>query len=63
MKLNRYEKAKILGARALQIAMGAPILIKLQKKDFEAFKFSPIRIAERELDESVLPITVKRNMP
>ena len=63
MKLNRYEKARIIGARALQISMGAPILIKMQKKDFESFKFNPIRIAEEELKKEVLPITIKRPMP
>ena len=63
MKLNRYERAKIIGSRALQIAMGAPILVKMQKKDFEAVNFNPIRIAERELNESVLPISIKRSKP
>jgi len=34
-KLTKYEKARVIGARALQIAMGAPILVKLTKEDFE----------------------------
>ena len=63
MKYTKYERARIIGARALQISMGAPILIKMQKKDFEAIKFNPIVIAEKELNAAVLPITIKRPMP
>jgi len=63
MKLNQYEKARIIGARSLQIAMGAPILIKMNKKDYEKVKYNPITIAKMELDEGVLPITIKKTMP
>ena len=58
MKLTRFEKARIIGARTLQISMGAPVLIKLSEdiKD-------PIVIAIKELDAGVIPITVERNMP
>ena len=37
-EFTRYEKARILGARALQIAMNAPLLIKLGKDDLEKIK-------------------------
>lgn len=50
---TRYEKARIVGARALQIAMGAPILIKSKETD-------SIRIALEELECGVIPITVVR---
>ncbi|MBU7014141.1 MAG: DNA-directed RNA polymerase subunit K [Theionarchaea archaeon] len=50
---TRYEKARIVGARALQIAMGAPILIKSKETD-------SIRIALEELERGVIPITVVR---
>jgi len=63
MKLNQYQKARIIGARSLQIAMGAPILIKMNKKDYEKVKYNPITIAKMELDEGVLPITIKKTMP
>ncbi|MFP4632639.1 MAG: DNA-directed RNA polymerase subunit K [Halobacteriota archaeon] len=55
MKLNytRYERARIVGARALQISRGAPPLIDVDTND-------PVRIASRELDRGVLPITVRR---
>jgi DNA-directed RNA polymerase subunit K/omega len=63
MKLTRYEKARIIGARALQISMGALLILKLGKEDLEELKFDPIKIAERELSEDILPITIKRPMP
>jgi DNA-directed RNA polymerase subunit K len=50
---TRYERARIIGARALQISLGAPVLIRPDTGD-------PIDIAMRELEEGVLPITVKR---
>lgn len=54
-KYNKYEKARLIGARALQIQMGAPVLIDLP----EDIK-NPLEIAKIELKKSVLPITVKR---
>ena len=55
MKYTRFEKARIIGARALQITMGAPILIKI-KKDI----IDPVKIAETEFEKGVLPLTVLR---
>ncbi|MEM1507174.1 MAG: DNA-directed RNA polymerase subunit K [Candidatus Bathyarchaeia archaeon] len=56
--LTRFEKARICGARALQIAMGAPVLIEVTK-DLK----SPIDIALEELKRGVLPITIRRMLP
>jgi len=53
IKYTRYERARIIGARALQISMGAPVLIEVDKKE-------PIDIAYAELEKGVVPITVKR---
>ena len=53
---NRFEKARLIGARALQIKMGAPILVKLPKGVDR-----PIDIAKLEFAKDVLPITVVRN--
>ncbi|PSQ49471.1 DNA-directed RNA polymerase subunit K [Halobacteriales archaeon SW_7_65_23] len=50
---NRYEKARIIGARALQVAYGAPVLIDTEQTE-------PILIAAEEYDENVLPFTVRR---
>jgi DNA-directed RNA polymerase subunit K len=54
-KYTRFEKARIVGARALQISMGAPTLIKIPKD-----VISPIDIAMVEFKEDAIPITVKR---
>ena len=63
MKYTKYEKARIIGARALQLAMGAPLLLKLTKEGFEKINYSPIEIAKLEFKEDVIPITIKRPMP
>ena len=57
---TKYEKARMIGSRALQIAMGAPFLLKLLTEDLERIKFDPIEIAIKEYAEGILPITVKR---
>ena len=56
MEFTHFEKARIIGARALQIAMGAPVLIKTSSGD-------SIKIAESEFKKGVIPLTVKRRMP
>ena len=53
IEYTRYEKARIIGARALQISRGAPIMIKTNLKD-------PIEIAELEFEQNVIPIEVRR---
>lgn len=60
MQYTKYEKARMIGSRALQLSMGAPFLVKLADKELEAMNFSPLEIAKKEFDEGVLPITVKR---
>ncbi len=51
---TKYEKARIIGARALQIAMGAPVLIETDEID-------PIDIAIEEFEKGVVPITARRS--
>lgn len=60
---TKYEKARIIGSRALQIAMGAPFLVKLSKKDLEEIAFNPVEIAKKEFNEGIIPITVVRPLP
>ena len=60
---SKYETARILGARALQIAMNAPLLIKLTKEDLEKVKYDALKIAEVEFESGVLPISVKKPFP
>jgi len=55
LNYTRFEKARIVGARALQISMGAPTIIKIPKE-----LISPIDIAMLEFKENAIPITVKR---
>lgn len=57
MKYTRFEKARIIGARALQISMGAPVLIDVPKGEID-----PVKIAEAEFEKGIIPITVKRMM-
>lgn len=60
---TKYEKARMIGSRALQLAMGAPFLVKLSEKDLETLRFNPVEIAKIEFEKGVLPITVRRPMP
>ena len=62
-KHTKYEIARMIGSRALQISMGAPFLVKLSEKDLEAIGFNPIEIAKKEYDAGVLPIAVRRPLP
>jgi DNA-directed RNA polymerase I, II, and III subunit RPABC2 len=57
-KLTRFERARIVGARALQLSLGAPILVELSRGISD-----PIDIAIVELKEGVLPMTVRRTLP
>ncbi|MBI4144183.1 DNA-directed RNA polymerase subunit K [Candidatus Woesearchaeota archaeon] len=59
MKHTKYEIARIIGSRALQIASGAPFLIKITKEELEAIGFNPIKIAMKEYEKEVLPISIK----
>jgi len=62
-QFTKYEIARILGARALQIAMDAPLLLKISDKEIEDMNFNPLDIAKKELLAGVLPITISRPMP
>ncbi|MCW6169579.1 MAG: DNA-directed RNA polymerase subunit K [Thermoplasmatales archaeon] len=55
MQYTKFEKARIIGARALQISMGAPVII-----DIPAGLIDPVDIAMLEFENNVIPITIKR---
>jgi DNA-directed RNA polymerase subunit K/omega len=57
-KLTRFERARVVGARSLQIALGAPVLI-----DVDPGSLSPIDIATQELEAGALPINIRRTLP
>jgi len=56
--LTRYEKARIVGARALQLSFGAPLLIE---KPIDII--DPIKLALLELKAGILPLTIIRDNP
>ncbi len=62
-KNTRFEKARIIGSRALQIGMGAKPLVKLSEDDLQKIRFNPIEIAKLEYDQGLIPIDVKRPYP
>jgi len=55
MEYTRFEKARIIGARALQISLGAPVIL-----DISETMIDPIKIAMLEYDKGLIPITVNR---
>ena len=55
-RYTRFEKARIIGARALQISLGAPVLLDIPEGTID-----PIEIAKMEFDRQVIPIDVKRD--
>ena len=56
--LTRFEKARIMGARALQLSFGAPSFIKIPEN-----ASTSLEIAMEELNERVIPIIIKRTLP
>ncbi len=57
-RLTRFERARIIGARALQLALGAPPFIQLDQKIKD-----PITLARMELEAKALPISIRRELP
>ncbi|ORC76165.1 DNA-directed RNA polymerase subunit [Trypanosoma theileri] len=55
--LTKYERARILGTRALQISMNAPVLVALEGET------DPLTIAQKELREGVIPLVIRRVLP
>jgi len=54
-KFSKFEKTRIISARALQISQGSPVLVSIPKKEF-----NPIEIAKLEWDAGLIPIDIKR---
>lgn len=57
-RLTRFERARIIGIRALQLNLGAPPLVPVEETEWDALK-----IAEQELNLGVLPISIRRTFP
>ncbi|MFH1522051.1 MAG: DNA-directed RNA polymerase subunit K [archaeon] len=62
-EFSKYERARIIGARGLQISMDAPLLVDMKEEELDSINYDPLKIAEKELDSGVLPISVNRPMP
>lgn len=60
---TKYEKARIIGSRALQISMGAPFLLQLSQEELEKLHYNPIEIAKLEFEKGIIPMTIKRPLP
>ncbi len=56
-RLTKYERARIIGGRALQLSLGAFPLVEVFPGE------SPIDIATRELEKGVLPVIIRRKLP
>lgn len=55
--MTKYERARILGTRALQIAMGAPVMVELEGET------DPLEVARKELKQRKIPIIIRRYLP
>ena len=55
--LTKYERARVLGTRALQISMNAPVLVQLEGET------DPLAIALKEMRQRVIPIVIRRILP
>ena len=62
-KFTKYEKARMIGARSLQIAMGAPFLVNVDEGKLESIGYNPVEIAKMEFEEGVIPLEVLRRVP
>jgi DNA-directed RNA polymerase subunit K len=55
MQLNRFEKARIIGARALQLSLGAPPFVEIVQG-----MINPVEIAFMEFDKGIIPLAIKK---
>jgi len=62
-EFTKYEIARIIGARALQIAMDAPLLLKISDEKLKELRYDALKLAELEFREGVLPISIERPSP
>lgn len=60
---TKYEKTRVIGARALQLSMGAPLTLSLTEQELESLGYDVLKIAEKEFEAGVIPFAVERIMP
>lgn len=55
--MTKYERARVLGTRALQISMNAPVMVDIENET------DPLKIAMKELRQRKIPIIIRRYLP
>eukprot|EP00003_Mantamonas_plastica_P008980 TRINITY_DN1810_c0_g1_i1.p1 TRINITY_DN1810_c0_g1~~TRINITY_DN1810_c0_g1_i1.p1 ORF type:complete len:145 (-),score=39.80 TRINITY_DN1810_c0_g1_i1:108-494(-) len=55
--LTKYERARVLGSRALQISQGSPIMVDAEQET------DPLQLAIKELRERKIPLAIRRYLP
>jgi DNA-directed RNA polymerase subunit K len=62
MQYTKYEKARIIGARALQLSLGAPFMTEISEEELKKMNYNVLEIAKLEFSRNAVPITVKRRI-
>lgn len=62
-EFTSYEKARMIGSRALQLSQGAKPLISISDEEIASIKYNPIEIAKREFEAGAIPLSIKRSLP
>lgn len=57
---TKYERARLIGSRALQLSLGAPMRVKLNEKQLEELRYNPLEIAKKEFAAGVIPMEIVR---
>ena len=55
--MTKYERARVLGTRALQISMNAPVMVDIDNET------DPLKIAMKELRDRKIPMIIRRYLP
>ena len=56
---TKYEKARMIGSRALQLSMGAPFLVKLSQEELKKLHFDPMEFACGKNEQGFFPLTLR----
>ncbi len=59
-KHTKYERARIIAARALQLELNAPFMIKIDDETLKKLNYDPVRIAELEYQKGAVPLKIRR---
>ncbi|MEM4500009.1 MAG: DNA-directed RNA polymerase subunit K [Candidatus Woesearchaeota archaeon] len=59
-KLTRFERARIISARAFQLELNAPFMIEFDEETLRSVNYDPVRLARIEFEKGVVPLRIKR---